>query len=159
MIDAEFLGQANLARKLAGAAKRAEAAVQRRAEAIGEDMAAVMRERVPVDTGALRDSIRVEPDPDNNGAVVKAGGTPETQRPSGRKGHVFDQALMVEYGTAPHQNATNAGRRQRARAARSTHPGTPAQPFFNPVVNEYRGRIRKELGDAAADAALDEMEG
>ena len=133
MINGEMIGEANLARKLAQAGRRAESRVMARAQKLGEEMAEKMRDRAPEKTGELKASIRVEPDPENNGVIVKAGGTPETTRPSASGGHSFDVAVMTNFGTQ-HQ---------------------PANPFFSSVANEYRGKIAKQLGDEAASAVVE----
>jgi HK97 gp10 family phage protein len=137
MIDAEFLGEANLTRKLLEARARAEEAMQRRLEALAADMVAEMQDRAPEATGGLRDSIRYEPDQneDGPGVVISAGGTPETERPS-PSGHVFDVAPLQEYGTAD----------------------MPAQPFFNPTVDAFRSRIADEAGAEAASAVVEIIE-
>lgn len=136
MIDADLIGEANLARKLAQAGKRAEARVRKRAQELGKRIATEMRDRVPVRSGATRDSIRVEDDPDGNGVIVKAGGTPETTKPTASGGHSFDVALMTEFGTQH----------------------SPAQPFFFPVANEYRREIEKQMGEAATSSIEEDLE-
>lgn len=133
MIDAEFLGEANLARKLLEARSRAEAAMQARLEALAADMVEHAQALAPEDSGGLRDSIRFEPDQteDGPGVVILAGGTPETQRTS-PSGHVFDTAVLQEYGTA----------------------NMPASPFFHPTIEAFRSRIEREAGEEAATAAI-----
>ncbi|MBN9470197.1 MAG: HK97 gp10 family phage protein [Bosea sp.] len=135
MISGEFIGEAALAKKIAQAGKRAEERVRKRARALGDEIAAEMKSRAPVATGGLRDSIRVEDDEEGNGVIVRAGGTPETTRTS-PSGHEFDVALMTEFGVAH----------------------APAQPFFNNTANEYRKKIIAEMGEAAVEGALEEME-
>lgn len=132
MIDAEFLGEADLARKLLGARSRAEAVMQQRLEALAADMVEHMQSLAPADTGGLKDSIRWEPgDEDGPSVTILAGGTPETQRPT-ENGHVFDNAVLQEYGTA----------------------NMPASPFFHPTVDAFRSRIEREAGEEAAAAAI-----
>lgn len=137
MIDAEFLGEANLTRKLLEARSRAVQTMQRRLEALAADMVAEMQERVPEATGGLRESIRYEPDQneDGPGVVILAGGTPETERRS-TSGHVFDNAVMQEFGTAH----------------------MPASPYFNPTVDAFRSRIATEAGAEAASAVVEVIE-
>jgi HK97 gp10 family phage protein len=133
MITAEFLGEADLTRKLLEAGARAEAAMQQRLEALAADMVEEMQARAPEDTGGLRDSIRFELDQteEGPGAMILAGGTPETEKPSA-SGHVFDNAVLQEFGTA----------------------NMPAQPFFNPTVDSFRRRIANEIGEEAASAVV-----
>lgn len=134
MIDAELLGEANLARKLLDARARAEKAMQKRLEALAADMVQDMQARAPEATGGLRDSIRAEPDQNDEGpgVIIRAGGTPATERPS-PSGHVFDNAVLQEFGTAD----------------------MPASPYFNPTINAYRARIAKETGAEVASAIVD----
>lgn len=110
--------------------------MRERARRLGEEIADEMRGRVPVKTGGLRDSIRVEDDPDNVGVIVLAGGTPETMRPTADGRGEFSQALLVEFGTEH----------------------APAQPFFRPVVNEYQKRIAEEMHDAAYEGSVEILE-
>jgi HK97 gp10 family phage protein len=137
MIDAEFLGEANLARKLLEARARAEEAMQRRLEALAADMVDEMQTLAPEATGGLRESIRYESDQTEAGpgVVILAGGTPETQRTTA-SGHVFDNAVLQEFGTAH----------------------APAQPFFNPTVDAFRSRIAAEAGEDAASAVVQVLE-
>ncbi|WP_293808417.1 HK97-gp10 family putative phage morphogenesis protein [uncultured Bosea sp.] len=137
MIDAEFLGEANLTRKLLEARARAEEAMQRRLEALAAEMVAEMQALAPEASGGLRESIRYEADQteDGPGVMIRAGGTPETERPSA-SGHVFDNAVLQEYGTAH----------------------MPAQPFFNPTVDAFRSRIAEEAGAEAASAVVEIIE-
>lgn len=130
-----MIGEAALAKKLAQAGKRAEERVRKRARALGEEIADEMKSRAPVATGGLRESIRVEDDAEGNGVIVRAGGVPETARTS-PSGHEFDVAWMVEYGVEH----------------------APAQPYFFPVANIYRKKIIAEMGEAAVEAAIEELE-
>lgn len=134
MIDAEFLGEADLARKMLEARSRAEAALQSRLEALASDMVDHAQSLAPEMTGGLRDSIRYESDQTEvgPGVVILAGGTPETERTS-PSGHVFDVAVLQEFGTTR----------------------MPAQPFFNPTVDAFRSRIAAEAGAEAASAVVD----
>lgn len=133
MIDAVFLGEADLTRKLLQAHERAEAAMQQRLEALAADMVQHAQGIAPQDTGGLRDSIRYEPDQTEEapGVEILAGGTPETERPS-RSGHVFDVAVLQEFGTAD----------------------MPASPFFQPTIDAFRSRIEREAGEEAAAAVV-----
>lgn len=82
---------------------------------------------VPVDTGALRDTIRVS---------TRARGGQVTARVlagSRKKGEAF-YAHLVEFGTAPHKIAgpvTIGGNV----VSNIEHPGTRAQPFLRPALD------------------------
>lgn len=87
-----------------------------RLEKAGELIAEHARNKVPVDTGRLRDSIRVrrlKGDPKQN-IRVYAG-----NRKRREQGGAF-YAHMVEYGTVK----------------------MPAKPFLRPALNEVKGRIK-----------------
>lgn len=96
---------------------------KKEAERIAEDV----RVEVPVDTGQLRDSIRVVES--KRGAKVIAGGTPETMKPFPKGGGVFDQALGIEYGTSKR----------------------PAQPYYWPVMRKNEKHIERSLAKAIED--------
>lgn len=98
------------------------------------DMASNMRNAASVESGKLRDSIRVEAKPPF-GAIIRAGG-PTTTKPV-RKGYkgTYDYALATEFGT----------RKERAR------------PFFWPMwrlnKRSARSRINRALKKAIEEAA------
>src|SRR5215207_787357 len=100
------------------------------AEEFSKDVVAEMKDLVPVDRGELQKSVRFEKTKGRHGQVI-AGDTPTTLKRS-KKGHVFDEALAVEYGTV----------------------NMPAQPFFWPPLNKrekaiaarLKRKIEKEFG-------------
>lgn len=105
-----------------------------------------MRARVPVDTGALLNSIRYWRD--GRFWVVTA----DAQNP--RDG--TDYGYWVEYGTTGGDRGvsriTFAGAEDMARRRISyrSHPGTEAQPFFWPAIEAGVERRNLELGDVLA---------
>lgn len=116
MISAKLTGLASLAGELSNLSKAARIVAAAKTHDVAAEMVEGMQARVQVDSGALRESIRSEDNFDGT-VTVKAGGTPETTRPT-KGGTVYDEALLTEYGTE-HQ---------------------PAQPFFWPEVNRARER-------------------
>lgn len=112
--------------------ERITAAAQRALEAEAEQLAEAIRDAAPADSGALRESVRVEPGDEPLRVTVTAGGTPETTR-TNASGVEFDEALMLEYGTS--------------RSA--------AQPFFWPTVENNRDKIKANI-DGVMDEAKDE---
>jgi hypothetical protein len=100
------------------------------AEEFSKDIIEEMKDLVPVDKGNLKNSIRFEKTKGRHGKII-AGDTPETLKRS-KNGHVFDEALAVEYGTA----------------------NMPAQPYFWPPLNKrekaiaarLKRKIEKEFG-------------
>lgn len=132
----------------------------------GEEMVALMRSRVAVDTGQLLNGISSTTD--ENGAVtVQASAIKET-------GSGEDYAGYVERGTragvrgrkisyiadegyfdlsAPQRRvgATYARSRRQARG----HPGTPSQPFFFDSAAEVLARRGQSLDDAVTNAAAE----
>lgn len=92
-----------------------------------EDLVGMMKRLVPKDKGTLSNSIHyelVEPFK----AQVIAGGTPETKR------GVFDESLLVEYGTKEHI----AGGMFKG----ATIPAEPARPYFWPSWRAEKKRIK-----------------
>jgi hypothetical protein len=90
------------------------------AEEFSKEIIEEMKDLVPVDRGALRDSVRFEKTKGRHGKIL-AGGTPETMKAF--KGGMFDEAVGVEYGTA----------------------NTPAQPFFWPTLRKREKEIAARL--------------
>jgi hypothetical protein len=102
-------------------------------EGIANDITNELSRAVPVDTGALKNSIHYEVLPDGS-IVIK----------------MLKYALHVEYGTAPHIiRPTNAkalswkprgGKRVFAKVVH--HPGTSPQPF---IRNTFRTKLRETV--------------
>lgn len=139
MITGTVVGLAELLSTLSTASKAVSAATEKRAQELGEGLAESMRDRVTVDEGDLKDSIRVEKNGDGT-VTVRAGGdgTPETERPT-KDGGVLDVAKVTEFGRPPSKN----GGGQRAR------------PYFRPAIDEHRREIGPALLQAGNDAVKD----
>lgn len=130
MISAAVIGLAEFVASTKAAPKAVAKAVRAKRTEIAGKVVEQMKERVAVDDGELRDSIRTEPT--ETGVTIRAGDTPDTLRP-GKSGIVHDVALSTEYGTA----------RQ------------PAKPFFWPVIREHEKELVRAGGEAADEAMKD----
>lgn len=120
MISAKVTGLASLASQFSNIVKIAKAATAASSEKIAEEIAEDMRSRVPVESGGLRESIRVEKTDDGT-VIVRAGGTPETTRTTANG--VISEAVLVEHGTIH----------------------TPARPFFWPAIEAGRERFGDDV--------------
>lgn len=151
-------------KQMTGAIVRHGLSVALKARAVdhgaAEEMVALMRSRVPQDTGRLYNGITARREGELS--VVEA----TAVNPTGRKGGPgADYAAFVEYGTTPRQwrtvataetfaDATGAGARRgrprtRAPRERRGHPGTAPQPFFWNSAAEVLSRRGKSLGEIA----------
>lgn len=138
------------------------------AEALDE-MLALMRERVPQDTGRLLSGITGEIQ--DGMATVEASAVRE-----GPAGEGADYARFVEFGTragtrgrrspivadegffaASPFDETRGRRVTRQRKSYRTHPGTPARPFFFNSASEVLARYRAAAAQAAVEALLAEF--
>lgn len=131
MITAGITGLLDLGRTLSSVSKVLKVATAAASHHVADEMVEGMRARVPTETGTLRDSIRAEP-ADDGGTFVRAGGTPETSRPT-KGGTVYDEAVLTEYGTVYEA----------------------ARPFFNPEVHAARDRHGAEVIQAVNAAVGD----
>ncbi|MCC0809046.1 hypothetical protein FPV16_23070 [Methylobacterium sp. W2] len=102
-------------------------------EAAAEPVADEIRAGAPEKSDGLRDSVRVERDEKNLKVTISAGGTPETERPSGN-GITYDEAVLTEFGTV-HQ---------------------PAHPFFFPPINEHADELESAASSAVSGALGDD---
>ena len=85
---------------------------------IAEDIVMIAKGLVPVDTGALKESIRVEEK--NKKVYATAGGGGVTNPKTGR---IVDYAAHVEYGTSR----------------------VPAHPYMRPAFDRVRKEIKQEI--------------
>ena len=111
-----------------------------------DDVANMQRRLVPVETGKLRDSIKVTPGdqdlpryaqlrskrqfPDPYLAAIITVGNSEVRYPH-----------LVEFGTAPHINE--------GRFPGTLNPGTPPRPFFYPGYRASKKRAQAKINSAA----------
>jgi HK97 gp10 family phage protein len=137
VILASLEGLGELLSTLSTAGKVVRVATGKKSQALGQVLVDEMREKVAVESGTLRDSIRAEPNEDGT-VTVKAGGTPETARPT-KSGTVYDEARIVEFG----------------RPASRSGPGQAARPFFRPTVDAHRAELGPALIEAGNDALKD----
>lgn len=136
-------------------------------DSILQDMVSGAQSRVPRDTGRLYSGIRGEVEGDLFAFSASAA------RESGAS---VDYAPFVEFGTRPgHRGASvvtqslvgaghglslsarlSAETTDRRRRQYREHPGTPAQPFFWPAVEEALKKRGLAMSDLAASAAAEE---
>jgi HK97 gp10 family phage protein len=132
MITATLEGLGQLLGTFTTAGKVVRAAVGQKSSALADELVEDMKARAPEDSGTLRESIRAEPNDEDGTVTVRAGGTPETARPTAG-GETYDEALLTEYGTI-HQ---------------------APRPFFEPSVEARRAEIGDALVRAGNDAVGD----
>lgn len=98
---ARILGRELLRRTLERLPQKAKTELQIGMTASAEDITNEMRRRVPVKTGNLRDSIRVEKrkNPQLIGALIKAGGPTTTKPVRNGQSATYDMAMAIELGT------------------------------------------------------------
>jgi hypothetical protein len=102
--------------------ERVREAAQKRLEGEAQRLADAIAEAAPVHDGSLRESVRVEPTDDPLRVRVVAG-RDEPNLKTTAAGVTYDEAVMVEYGTA----------------------NAPAQPYFWPTVERMRGSIKANI--------------
>lgn len=129
MITGTLEGLGELLTNISRAETAARVATGQKARDLSGELVEDMKGRVEVARGVLRDSIRAEENKDGT-MTVRAGGTPETARPT-KSGTTYDEAVLLEYGTIH----------------------MPAEPFFNPAVEARRD----EIGEAMVQAVEDEI--
>lgn len=130
-------------------AVKARAKVQMRANA--EELAALMRRRAPVKTGALRDSIRVEDHSDESGIrfKVKAGGRPTMKKV--RSGVQRSDFLAAVASALRSGRPANKGEYDYAVGTELGNSQVQAQPFFYPSARQTKKRDKRRLNKAAKD--------
>jgi HK97 gp10 family phage protein len=124
MISVKTIGLATLTLRINHLAPIVKRRMQHEFDGKAAQAVEAMQERVNVEKGALRDSIRWEQDTEEHSAGVKitAGGVPETEHPDHKNGIVYDEALLLEFGTVHEE----------------------AQPFFRPAIREVFGEGEAE---------------
>src|SRR4051812_16243461 len=113
MISARTIGLATMALRIGHFGPILNRRMQHAFDKQAQKAVDAMQERVNVEKGALRDSIRYEKNTEEHktGIKITAGGTPETEHVDHKNGQTYDEALLLEYGTLREE----------------------AQPFFRPV--------------------------
>lgn len=145
---AKIQGLDRLNRKLKAFPKAVEAEIKAAMEASANEVVALAKSLVPVDSGELRDSIGwtwgERPKYSQSIASVKSadGNLVLTIYAGNTK---VRYAHLVEFGTAPHING--------GRFAGSQHPGTAAKPFFyvswRALRKRAKGRVTRAVNKAA----------
>lgn len=108
-----------------------------------EDVRDLARRFVPVDKGALRDSIEAEAIPGRLGARVVAGDEDTEVRQGSGVG--WNYARGVEFGTKRH--------RVGGKFKGAWHPGSKPRPFLFPAARLLRRRNKNRIGRAMGKAA------
>jgi HK97 gp10 family phage protein len=106
---------------------RRELATKIKEEADG--LADAIKAEAPVDSGALRDSVKVRRKRNELELEVTAGGDATTKEIRTGSGEPYDYALAVEYGTAKR----------------------PAEPFFYSTARERMPEIQENIQQAVED--------
>lgn len=123
-----------LRKKLQAIPKAAREAAMASLVKSGNELVNAQKALVPVKSGALRDSIRAEPHPEDLKIIVAAGGPATTK--AARSGHgSYDYALAQEFGTV----------------------NEDAQPFFYPAWRLIRKRLRNRTKRTISKAVKQEF--
>lgn len=145
MSEAAFLDLTNLAADLQKAADNAETSVHDVLLSMADEIAEEMRIEAPVDTGKLRDSIRVK----DMGDHIVIG-------PEG-----VDYAVYVEYGTPPHEIRPKSAKVLRFQINKKTvfasvvhHPGTEPNPFAARAAQNFLDRLVDAVGDKGVELII-----
>lgn len=145
----KIVGKEELLRKVRALSPRVAVAMGEVNRQSAGEMADLARSLVPVKSGVLRGSIRVEPGSRPGAYVVKAGGPTTTKSVRTGSGRPFDYALGVEFGTKAHVNA--------GMFAGSDHPGARKHPFWWVSWRMLRKRIRARASRALKKAVASVM--
>lgn len=150
MAKASWKGLPKLKARLEKLREQTRAEVSQTLAEAGDKIVAMMKRQVPVDSGALRDSIGWTfgdaPKYSQRVATGKAGDIRITIFAGNSK---VRYAHLVEFGTAPH---TVGGE-----FAGAQHPGTTAQPFFFSSYRALRKEVTRMLRKAIRDAVKKAM--
>lgn len=150
MADASFEFEGADPEDLADSLENFERVLGDELEAAAEDIAlrieADAKRKAPVDSGRLQGSIASEAERVSE-AVVRA-----------VIGSNVEYAPFVEMGTDPHPItgdplAWEGGGGEMQFATEVQHPGTPAQPFLRPAVEQNRSYVRERVAEAVENAA------
>ena len=147
---ASIIGLAKLDRKLKRMPSVATARIKAAMEEAANEIVAMATSLVPVDDGALRDSIGWTWGAPPRGAMTLAKavrsklGKDLTLTVYAGDERAF-YARWIEFGTAGHTN--------RGLFAGSKHPGTKAQPFFFPSYRASRKGAKRKVRAAIRKAA------
>lgn len=144
--NAAILDLTALADDLQAAADNANASVMDVLVSMADEIAEEMRREAPVDTGRLRDAIRVKRE--GNGVVIGPEGV--------------DYAVYVQYGTPPHEirpkNAKALRFQINGRTAFATvvhHPGTEPNPFATRAAQAFLDRLGEKVADRGVELIVE----
>lgn len=129
--------------------KRARERIGQAIDEGAAEIVAMQKRLVPKRTGALANSIVATK---GGGKIAYSqgigggqGGDPDLTVRISAGNSAVRYAHLVEFGTAPHENA--------GKFAGSDHPGSRARPFFYPPYRALRRRVRSRISRAAKKAA------
>lgn len=165
MVRARVVGRDRLNRKLKALPAQSRKRVRQAMEESADDIVALMKASVPVDSGALRDSIGWTwggPPERSISLIGFAGGGPSDDLMltiyAGDEDAFY--ARWVEFGTQAGLRGQRvadkgAGVKQASagRLSYRTHPGTPAQPFFFSSYQIRRSATKQRIAQAMREAA------
>lgn len=140
-----------------------QAAIRQAMAQTAQQIVEAMRDLVPVDTGALRDSINWCWGNAPKGAMAFTTLTNAPAPGNSFKLTIFAgnykafYARWVEFGTHAHAAGSYRGTGGKKHdAGTHGHAATPARPFFYPVWRAYKGLLRKNIAKIL-NAAIRQM--
>jgi hypothetical protein len=142
MTDTKLIGLSRTLARLQRIPEGVKTAAFEELKKQADALAAKITQAVPVDTGALKASIRVEPGSRPLSLKVLAGGSRTKRNMRRGTSTEFDYARAVEFG-----HTTEAGGL------------TPGQPFFFPVYRWKKKALKRAVGAAGRKAAKKIFEG
>lgn len=146
-MTAKILGLAKLKKKLDRLPVLAKAQIRAAMEKSADEIVAMMKNLVPVDSGDLRDSIGWTWGKAPKGSLAIA----QAKDPGGLTLTIYAgdkdayYARFVEFGTVAHANG--------GKFAGTRNPGAKAQPFFYPAYRANRKRAKSRITRAINKAA------
>lgn len=147
-----FSGGPELKRQLEGLKKSfAKKVVNKAARAAARPILERAKANCPVDTGALKKSIKMRAVRSNRsgyaGVWIAPGTREELGIPQGAK---YYYPSAVEFGRRPKGSGVSAGGRTKSKKERGKNPGMHAKPFLRPAFDSLKdtsyGIFRDELG-------------
>ncbi len=154
-MTAKTEGVAALKKKLNDLPKAAQMLIRQAMAQGAEDIVALARARVPIDSGDLRESINWKWGNAPTGARILAqAGTGENRLTIFAGNDEAFYARWVEFGTKAHDVNKGGGTKayERTGAVGTRHPGAKADPFFYPAFRALRPRAKRRITRAVNKA-------
>lgn len=155
----KLIGKDDLARKIRALPDAVKREIRAAMEKGANEIVAMMKNLVPVDSGDLRNSIGWTYGAAPAGSlVVKTIAGPDDLRITIFAGNeAAYYARFVEFGTQGASRGQRVADTRRGagytRKSYRTHPGTAAQPFFFPAYRAFRPRVKRRISRAINSAA------